>query len=446
MSKPFYWAINLLIFLLPTYFLRFKIAGLPTNFFEICFLFVFIWWLIEKEQKRYKKQKNNFVLIFHQFIRRNRLLFLGISLLLIGVSLSTFFSSDRLTSLSILKSWFILPIILAFIIIDSQVYKLPAIKQKIYVLKSFCFSGLTVAFISLGYLLNGNLTYDGRLKAFFEHPNHLAMYLAPCWLIAYSLWFIATKKNEKKLWLLLILLMPIPLFFTYSYGAWIGTMGGILVLVWGHMRIRIRPKNRNVLMNLRSPALWLYGFMALWLIVLIVFVPLSLKFQNIFTTQRSSLHSRLMIWRSASHILKDNWLLGIGPGTFQTYYLNYQKYFSPYLEWAVPQPHNIFLAFWLQTGIIGFIGFIIILVWFFKIGLKAIHKIGKNKKEAYSLYSSTALILMTIMTYIIIHGLVDTLYWKNDLAVVFWLIIGLMSIISHPNYSQRKESPLYQKQ
>ena len=26
----------------------------------------------------------------------------------------------------------------------------------------------------------------------------------------------------------------------------------------------------------------------------------------------------------------------------------YQKHFPPYLEWAVPQPHNLYLAFWLQ--------------------------------------------------------------------------------------------------
>lgn len=28
------------------------------------------------------------------------------------------------------------------------------------------------------------------------------------------------------------------------------------------------------------------------------------------------------------------------------------------------------------------------------------------------------------MIYALVHGLVDTTYWKNDLALMFWLIIG----------------------
>ncbi len=450
MSKLFYWTINLLIFLLPIYLFRFEIAGLPTNFFEIYFLFVFIWWIGEKEYKKHKNSKDDFMLIFHQFINRDRLLFSGISLLLIGVSLSTVFSSNKLTSLGILKSWFIVPIMLVWMIINifSENLKLKTKKSfyhPVSLLKSLAFSGLIVAFVSLGYLFNGNLTYDGRLKAFFEHPNHLAMYLAPCWLIVYGLWLMTTGKNEKKLWLSSVILISIPIFFTYSYGAWLGIVAGMSFMLWGLMRI-----NRGKKGYKRKKKKWLYGFIVILLIIVVGLIQLNQpKFQNIFTTECSSFHSRLMIWRSASHILEDNWFLGISPGTFQEYYLNYQKYFPPYLEWAVPQPHNIFLAFWLQTGIIGFIGFIVILVWFFRTGLKAIHKISKNKKEAltaYGLYSSITLTLMAIMTYIIIHGLVDTLYWKNDLAVVFWLIIGLMSIISHQNYSQRKESPLCQKQ
>jgi O-antigen ligase len=80
----------------------------------------------------------------------------------------------------------------------------------------------------------------------------------------------------------------------------------------------------------------------------------------------------------------------------------------------VPQPHNLYLAFLLQTGIIGFIGFILLLFWFFRAGIMN-HESG--------------IILMSVMVYILVHGLVDTTYWKNDLAVIFWLVIGLMVTI-----------------
>ncbi|TSC53324.1 MAG: hypothetical protein LiPW39_336 [Parcubacteria group bacterium LiPW_39] len=32
---------------------------------------------------------------------------------------------------------------------------------------------------------------------------------------------------------------------------------------------------------------------------------------------------------------------------------------------------------------------------------------------------------MAVMVYILVHGLLDTTYWKNDLALIFWAIIAL---------------------
>jgi len=125
-----------------------------------------------------------------------------------------------------------------------------------------------------------------------------------------------------------------------------------------------------------------------------------------------------MVWQAALKILNNNFILGIGPGMFQEYYLDYQKYFSPYLEWAAPQPHNIFLAFWLQCGIFGLAGFLWLLIRFFKTGFK-LSAIG---------HRSLVIGLMAVMVYILVHGLVDATYWKNDLSVIFWLTVVLIEI------------------
>jgi O-antigen ligase len=107
--------------------------------------------------------------------------------------------------------------------------------------------------------------------------------------------------------------------------------------------------------------------------------------------------------------------LGIGPGMFQDYYLKYQSHFPvSYLEWAVPEPHNLFLAFWLETGLLGLAGFIWLLAIFFK------KLFLLFKKSNYF-----ATILIMLMGYILIHGLADTTYFKNDLSVVFWLAVAL---------------------
>jgi len=103
-------------------------------------------------------------------------------------------------------------------------------------------------------------------------------------------------------------------------------------------------------------------------------------------------------------------VIGIGPGTLG-------KYFPPYPQWGVPQPHNIFLAFLFQTGLIGFLGFIWTLILFFKTGIR---KLNTNP---------VTICLISLMSYTLIHGLADTTYWKNDLAVIFWIIVGLIFVL-----------------
>ena len=107
-------------------------------------------------------------------------------------------------------------------------------------------------------------------------------------------------------------------------------------------------------------------------------------------------------------MLENNWLLGIGPGNFQTIYLDYQKYYPHYLEWAVPHPHSMYLAFWLYGGFLGLVGFLGLAYFFLR-------DIFKGDK------SPVRLMALGIMVYFLIHGVFDTAYFKNDLSLVFWM-------------------------
>ena len=145
---------------------------------------------------------------------------------------------------------------------------------------------------------------------------------------------------------------------------------------------------------------------------MLIFLILNLeKIEWLLLNERSSLASRIMIWNSALMILKDNFIFGISPGLFQDYYLKYQKFFPPYLEWAVPYPHNIFLAFFIQAGILGILGFLGILAYLFKTSIKE-----KSKKIT---------IPLSYFIYLSIHGLFDTPFWKNDLSLIFFTFLAL---------------------
>ena len=94
-------------------------------------------------------------------------------------------------------------------------------------------------------------------------------------------------------------------------------------------------------------------------------------------------------------------------------------------------PHNIFLNFWTELGLLGMALFIWVIAKFFYLGFKqlncvipanaGIHASGKNEFIVSALISA--------MTAIVVHGLVDVPYFKNDLAALFWLLMAMMSIL-----------------
>ena len=369
------FGIYLITFSLPFYLVRFKIGWVPTNLLELLIIGLFVIWLVQKYKLLTSDVDNfSFYPIFPIF------------LIFFGVTISTLFSSNLEISAGIWKSWFVIPLLFLFILINELKTK----EQIRNVLITLFLSGIGVSLIALSYWFDNNLTYDGRLRAFYLSPNYLAMYLSPILILSFYLYFFVQKKALKFLLILGYLLLSFVIYLTYSYGAWLGLLGALFFLIFKQRRFRI-----------------ISVFLLLFVLFFIIQIP-GQKFQSLLDFSYPSLESRIMIWQSAWEIIKDHPLNGIGPGMFQKYYLYYQA--RSYLEWAVPQPHNLFLAFWLQTGLIGLIGFIWLLKDFFK------------KIRFKQVFSS---ILIGVMIYILIHGLIDTPYWKNDLAVLFWLIIAL---------------------
>ena len=486
-AKNIRCGIYAIIFSMPLYLLRFSILGIPTTVLEIMIYILFLTWILKQFHTLgygtvLKTKNNNFYQAlaegsngFSRFRKNNFILLIGIILLFLGLALSTLHSSDLRTSLGICKGWFFDPF-LFFIVFIS------VIKEKKHIilsLASWVFSGAAVSLISIFYLLNNDLSFDGRLSAFYISPNYLAMYLAPVFLILLlnnSLSFPRRREstatinsNLKTAWnikkisniqypISIIIIISIPLFFTYSYGAFLGIFAGAIWLFYktqtchsdrsergtsersggickyillssiNYLKIKVYsltdPRSANAQGKLSAPIVARDDKLKrinkklflkiLILIILIVFISITaVKFNQIVNSEsRSSLHSRLMIWNASAEIIKDNPVFGIGPGTFQETYLSYaEKFDEPYLEWAVTQPHNTLLAFYLQTGLIGVVVFILIIFGFF-----------------YCCWGGSPpapTIATVLVIYILAHGLVDTMYWKNDLSLMFWLVIGL---------------------
>jgi putative inorganic carbon (HCO3(-)) transporter len=232
----------------------------------------------------------------------------------------------------------------------------------------------------------------------------------------------ARQGSRKILYLLLLALELLLLYLTYSYGTWISIIvASLLTVILNFFCHPERAQRAEGSLSIKR------------LLLIIIFGALALsqynnpKLQHIVNSDYySSLHSRIMIWQSALLVSRDHWLTGVGAGNFQQAYLDYQSRFpEPYIEWAVPQPHNIFLAFLTQLGIIGLISFILIVLLTLFIVIPA--KAGIQKSN-FKLRITDPLTLWATayLVYLIVHGLVDTPYFKNDLAILFWLALAII--------------------
>ncbi len=388
--------------LFPTYLIRFQIAGIPFTLLEVFIYILFGLWIVELI-------RDHKIIIWD---KKTRHYSYAIFLLLIGATISVFMAPDFLnlpsgeilnakrTSLGIWKGWIVAPML--YFVILSQILKTPKDVEKI--LRGYVYTAALVGLISIAFGIFGDgITDDIRLRGFFNSANYLALFIGPAILINTCL---LTKKHYyfkmiRHLDVIALIILTFCLFFTKSYAGIISVFGALGLYIFYYL-IK-HPKNRK-----RGIAIM--SVLILTFIAIILSQLNSPKFkQSLDFKNRSSSSVRIEIYRTSFDLIKENPIFGIGPGLFQA---NYQIKapvtlgHAP-LEWNMPHTHNIFLGFWLNAGIIGLIAFLLIIIL------------------CHTSFSYPLIALWGIL----IHGLFDMPFWKNDLAMIFWLIIVCILVL-----------------
>lgn len=398
------YIISLICLLLPTYLIRFSIFGIPTTLLEILIYFAAILTLILKiKDKKSKTQTKNLKTIFP-----NSYFLIPVILFIFAGIISVIFSPDKKEALGLFKAYIFDPILFFFIIIINLNGKkvIPNPKQKLEIIfKALILSGALVAAQAIWQKISGNVTLDGRVVGIFGYsPNYLALYLVPISILSFGL--IWQKKNKIP-YIILFFTIIIGIILTGSRIAMTAVPVAIsaffIIYYWREIRIR------KILVML------LYCYIALLLVGGWWLAKPDWQASASAGRISSSNNIRWEIW---STTIKDiipennNWLWGVGLGNYQNYFTDLTKNRVNFPEWISPMaltPHNLFLTVWVNLGLLGLVAFVWLLVLFFK----------NNKGNLYSI------ILCSAMIAIIVQGLVDTPYWKNDLAVIFWILLAL---------------------
>lgn len=312
-------------------------------------------------------------------------------------TLSTIFSADQRASLGAVKAWLLDPLL----IVGASYVIVRTTAQLRVLLNALATSGTVVAAVGLLQLASFRDTLqDGRLSSFFSPvANYAAMFLVPIVLITIGavLWYKVSRA-----WWLGILIMLAATALTVSFGGYLALGVGLFVL-WLSWPDR---RQRGLAMMLAAITL-LIGLGILWR------TPyLAEKFN---TTDRSSSLVRTQIWRTSIEMIKDHPIVGIGPNAYEPVYRKTIPHlYYPPLEWLVSQPHQLYLALWLETGALGFTVFIIGIGWWFRTLWPRF-----RRRDPLVLMSYAALLAT------LVHGFVDTPIFKNDLVLIFAFVLAL---------------------
>jgi len=137
----------------------------------------------------------------------------------------------------------------------------------------------------------------------------------------------------------------------------------------------------------------------------------------------SSTSFRLNVYQSALHMIKDNWLLGIGVGN-----QNFREIYGLYMRTGFDalSSYNIFLELAVESGIfsvVAFVAFLSILIY----------RSVKFIFECVSLRTSVLMaISLTSIIAIIVHGLVDTIFFRPQVQFIFWTMVAFASALLNP--------------
>jgi O-antigen ligase len=427
------WGLFIIIFSLPIYLIRFNIGPFPSTMLEFMILIVFLVWLFKDKPWKNLKRK-----VFKKRIKYPY--YLEIIGLLIAAWFGLLIANFSPGALGIFKAYFIEPIMLYLVLVNRAYIN---IKKFIWPLS---LSALIISLVAIlqQYLIGFDLSsiMQTKVSSIFSYPNALGLFLGPIILLSTGLFLSYPKRANlfisiKKLIIILSIgLSILAIFFAQSDGALVAVIASFFLL-----GLLANKKSRKV------------AIISIILITLAISLhqPSWQYIKTRGTLMDLSGQIRRQQWKETKDMLFDGRIIsGAGLDNYQT---SLKKYHQEGIfvkdindpEWhrkvvwdkeyhkeawqpveIYLYPHNIFLNFWTEITLIGALLFI----WLI---LKVLFDLLKLLKRLVPKHKAIALGVIGSLVTILIHGLVDVPYFKNDLSVLFWIIIFFAASIKLKN-------------
>lgn len=375
-AKSFFFTLlALIVICLPFYLVRFSIGRLPTTLLEILIYVAFIYGLFSKQIK----------------IKADATFYISLLFVLSGL-VAVFTDPQIIRAAGLWKAYFFDGFLLFMMIMSLEK------NEKNNILIYLSTGGAMTALIALGIYFLGIKSTDGRLLDLDRlSPNYLSMFLIPSFIATVFLAINYYRDRGRLIYFAFCsAIIALALLLTGSRAIYLSLPVGLIIMLLAFMKAENR-KFYKTLAIVISVAVIILGA---WF-----FRP---SFGDMGRTGSSS-NIRYYIWTTSVEIISKSPVLGIGLSNFQDYFTNLTDDRVNYSAYIAPQAltaHNLYLQLYLTVGLLGIITFVLLVFT--------------------SVRKSKNIVIIAMMVSILVYGLVDTPFFRNDLAGLFWIVLALL--------------------
>jgi O-antigen ligase len=321
-------------------------------------------------------------------------------LFIVAGAIASFAAPSRTAGLGLYRAYILEPIAFGFVL--TNVIRTPrrAALMAAGLAAGASVAGLANSIVVLSALIHH--TYDVAVTppvVIYSTANAVALYVVPIVAVAISL---ALYGSQQERWAgaVFVVIGTIITALSFSRGGYLA----LAAVVFG-----------AVLFNRRR--LPLLGGAVIGLAALALIPPIRqrilIQTQDVYG---NTIQSRIDLWTAAVKLIEHRPLFGAGLSGFQQMAAPY--YTHLHTEANFIDPHNIVLNFWVETGLLGLIAF----AWIMVVGIQVS---WRGWRQGPAGWRALHLGVLLALVAVVVHGLVDVPYFKNDLSLEFWTLVGL---------------------
>jgi putative inorganic carbon (hco3(-)) transporter len=383
------WLLYATVACLPLYVVRWHYGPLPTTLLETLIvitaaLYVFVRW--------------------REGVRRPVATpyDIPIVLLLIAGAIAVVVAGDHRGALGLYRAYFVEPVAIFYVAVDV----LKRADHRLNLVMAFAVGSSVFAALNIGAFVKAlaahNVNVGFAPTALYDDANPVAMYLEPPFALAAGLLFFATTSRLKLIGLVWLACVGSALMVTFSKGAYLGLAGLVIVAIVTVPR-------------------WRLPLLGALVAAAVIATQISLVYQRLVTVI-PSLQGREQIFGAAVDMIRAHPLLGVGLGGFSYKF----RGLTPEIY-----PHDMWLTFWVEIGLLGVVAFAVIFLMLQWTGWRAWP--GAARADRAVIWGVLGGLVLWL-----IHGLVDSPYWKNDMSAEFWFMAALLLATLRGAYNATK--------